>query len=73
MSDKYKYKSGPDVNKITCPFCHAPWSDENMHFWDLDAADQCESGRFGPETVSISIECDKCGKLMYRKEGRELR
>lgn len=62
-----------EVSFIRCPFCNAPWSEQNMKFWDLDAADECESGRFGPETVSISMTCHACNRLMYRKEGRELR
>jgi hypothetical protein len=62
-----------DVSFIICPFCSAPWSEENMNFWDLDAGDECESGRFGPETVSIEIVCHSCKRLMYRKEGRKLR
>lgn len=59
--------------KITCPFCHAPWSDENMRAYDLDAGDHCESGRFYAECCTVEIHCAKCKRLMYRKEGFELR
>lgn len=62
-----------DISAITCPFCHAPWSAENIHAYDLDAGDHCDSGRFYTECCTISIVCHKCKKLMYRKEGFELR
>lgn len=52
-----------------CCFCSAPWSDENLHVWDVDSADQCESGRFEPPTYSVSIKCHECKREMYRKEG----
>jgi hypothetical protein len=58
--------------KILCPFCSAPWSDDNIRTYNLDAADQCESGRFGPETVDIVIACHACSRPMYSKEGFEL-
>jgi hypothetical protein len=58
--------------KILCPFCSAEWNDENIKTYNLDAADQCESGRFGPETCDIVITCHSCGKEMYRKEGFEM-
>lgn len=57
------------ISDITCPFCHAPWSEENVKVWDVDSADQCESGRFEPPTYSISIKCHSCKREMYRKEG----
>lgn len=59
--------------KIVCPFCKAPWSDENMIVYNLDAGDQCDSGRFYPETCTISIKCHSCGREMYRKEGFGIR
>ena len=48
-----------------CIWCSAPWSDENVKVYDFDAADQCESGRFGPEEVTVSIVCHACNRLMY--------
>lgn len=56
-----------------CPFCSAPWGDKAVEAFDLDAADHCQSGRFGPETCTISIFCEACDREMYRKEGFELR
>lgn len=59
--------------RILCPFCGAPWSDTNLRFYDLDCADECSSGRFGPETATVQIVCHACDRLMYEKEGQELR
>ena len=53
--------------KPKCIWCSAPWSDENVRIYDIDAADHCESGRFGPETACVSIGCHACGREMYRK------
>jgi hypothetical protein len=61
-------KPAPNVGPI-CPFCSAHWSEENVHVWDVDSADQCDSGRFEPATYNISISCHSCGREMYRKEG----
>jgi hypothetical protein len=60
------------VSYILCPWCNAPWSDDNMQLYDLDAGDQCDSGRFGPESVSIKITCHACHRLMYQKDGVEV-
>jgi hypothetical protein len=57
------------ISKILCPFCSAPWSEENIRVWNIDSADQCDSGRYDPPTYSISISCHACGREMYRKEG----
>lgn len=57
------------LSKILCPFCSTPWSEENIYVWDVDSADQCDSGRFEPPTYSISIKCHSCKREMYRKEG----
>lgn len=61
------------VAAITCPFCHAPWSDDNLHLYDLDAGDHCDSGRFWAESVSVKIVCHACKRLMYQKDGVECR
>lgn len=58
-----------DLPKVLCPFCGTPWSAENIRVFDVDSADQCESGRFEPPTYSISITCHSCEREMYRKEG----
>lgn len=58
-----------EIGKILCPFCSTPWSEENIYVWNVDSADQCDSGRFEPPTYSISISCHSCKREMYRKEG----
>lgn len=55
----------------SCPFCHAPWSDSNVHLYDLDAGDHCNSGRYYAECCTVRIECHACEREMYRKEGVE--
>jgi hypothetical protein len=57
------------TSHILCPFCSAPWSDENVCLYDLDAGDHCESGRFYAECCTVSIVCHACEREMYRKEG----
>ncbi len=61
-----------DISKILCPFCSAPWSEDNIKLFDLDAGDHCTSGRFYAECCTIKITCHKCEKLMYEKEGKEI-
>lgn len=60
MDDKQKFAP-------KCVWCNAEWSDENVKVYDFDAADECESGRFGPEEVSVAIVCHACNRLMYSK------
>ena len=67
MDDKEDFKC-----EITCPYCHAPWSENNVRLYELDAGDHCQSGRFYKECCTIDITCHSCGKLMYRKEGQDL-
>ena len=62
-----------EIKPILCPYCSAPWSEGNLRAYDLDAGDHCESGRFYAETVTIQIVCHACDRLMYEKEGFELR
>ena len=45
---------------LGCPHCGEPLTCDSFNLYDLDAADQCEDGRFGPETVSIQIFCRSC-------------
>jgi hypothetical protein len=54
-----------------CIWCSAPWSDENVKAYDLDAGDHCQLGRFFPESVTIAIVCHACQRLMYEKTGVE--
>ena len=58
-----------DVAHIKCVFCSAPWSDENLMVYNIDAGDHCDSGRFYSETVSVQIRCHKCKRVMYQKDG----
>jgi hypothetical protein len=53
-----------------CPFCSKPWGDEAVKLFDLDAGDQCDSGRWDDDNCTVSITCQECGKEMYRKEGK---
>ncbi len=55
--------------EIVCPFCKSPWSDKNIHLYDLDAGDHCDSGRYYSENCTVSIICHSCKREMYRKEG----
>lgn len=73
MPDPTMKDAEGDISKILCPFCSAAWSPENIHAYDLDAGDHCESGRFYAECCTISIVCHACNRLMYRKEGFVLR
>jgi hypothetical protein len=61
-----------NLSKILCVFCSAPWDESNIRLYDLDAADQCASGRFDAENCTVSIVCHACGREMYRKEGFEI-
>ena len=54
-----------------CIWCDAPWSDDNVRLSDVDGADQCEDGRFGPETATVIIVCHTCRREMWRKDNIE--
>lgn len=56
-----------------CVFCNAPWTDEMVHVYDVDASHGEGSYDFGPEDMraTVDITCTHCGKLIYRKEYRE--
>lgn len=58
-----------NLGKVLCPFCSAPWSEENIRTGDLDAGDHCASGRFYGEQMTVDITCHECNRLIYRKEG----
>jgi hypothetical protein len=58
--------------ELSCPFCHAQWTADNVQIFDLDAGDHCDSGRFYSESCTVSIECHACKREMYRKEGARI-
>lgn len=55
-----------------CVFCSAPWTDEMIHIYDIDARHGDDSYDFGPEDqrATLDITCSSCGRLIYRKEHR---
>ncbi|MBV6487607.1 MAG: hypothetical protein GHHEDOFH_01554 [Pseudorhodoplanes sp.] len=55
-----------------CAFCNAPWTDEMIRVYDVDARHGEGSYDFGPECqrATVDIECKSCGRLIYRKEYR---
>lgn len=55
---------------IICPKCNA-LSVYDATLYDLDDADHCEDGRFGPKTCAVEITCVACKTVLYRKEGEQ--
>lgn len=57
------------VARPLCPFCSAPWDDEMIHVYDIDASHGPGSYDFGPEneTATVDITCSSCDRLIYRK------
>jgi|HubBroStandDraft_2_1064218.scaffolds.fasta_scaffold00063_36 hypothetical protein len=55
-----------------CPFCSAPWDDNMIRVYDIDASHGEGSYDFGPEAqrATIDIKCSSCKRLIYRKEYR---
>ena len=53
-----------------CVFCNAPWSDEMINVYDIDACHGEGSYDFGPENAraTVDISCSECKRLIYRKE-----
>lgn len=66
MSENSRPKFAPK-----CIWCSADWSADNIRLHDLDASDQCQSGRLDPEECTVSIVCHACNREMYRKEGAQ--
>lgn len=59
------------IEAITCPFCHAPWTEAMMRVYDISSyggCDTCGHGSTGHATLDIT--CEKCERLIYRKEYR---
>lgn len=55
-----------------CVFCNAPWTDEMIRVYDVDARHGEGSYDFGAEDqqATIDITCESCERLIYRKEYR---
>lgn len=55
-----------------CVFCSAPWTDEMIRVYDIDASHGEGSYDFGPENqrATVDIACEGCKRLIYRKEFR---
>lgn len=53
-----------------CPFCSAPWTDDMIRVFDVDAQHGYGSYDFGPEDerATVDITCTSCKRLIYRKE-----
>lgn len=55
-----------------CVFCNAPWTDDMVRCYDIDAVHGEGSYDFGPEDqrATVDIVCSSCDRLIYRKEYR---
>ncbi len=66
-----KIKEGfqPGARPI-CVFCNAPWTDDMIRVFDVDACHGEGSYYFGPENerATVDITCSSCNRLIYRKE-----
>ena len=56
-----------------CGFCNAPWTDDMIRVFDIDARHGADSYDFGPEDqqATVDITCTSCDRLIYRKEFRD--
>lgn len=56
-----------------CVFCNAPWTDEMVRVFDIDASHGEGSYDFGPENQRATVEiiCASCNRLIYRKQHSE--
>ena len=61
----------PEARPI-CVFCNAPWTDDMIQVFDIDAKHGEGSWDSGPEEqeATIDITCSSCKRLIYRKEYR---
>ena len=55
-----------------CVFCNAPWTDEMIRVFDVDAQHGDGSYDFGPQDMeaTVEIKCKSCERLIYKKEFR---
>ena len=71
MSKKYDTSKINDDWRPSCPFCHAPWTDKMIDVEAWGGGGGCSTCGFGGEpSYSIEINCSKCKRLIYKKEGR---
>ncbi|OFX01223.1 MAG: hypothetical protein A3E78_02790 [Alphaproteobacteria bacterium RIFCSPHIGHO2_12_FULL_63_12] len=56
-----------------CVFCNAPWTDDMIRVYDIDAQHGGGSYDFGPgnQQATVDITCANCKRLIYRKEFQE--
>lgn len=56
-----------------CVFCNAPWTDDMITVYDIDASRDAGSYDMGPynQQATVDITCSSCKRLIYRKEFRE--
>lgn len=52
--------------KIICPFCNKPYTAKMKQ--DLISSQGCDSCGYGSLTGTITITCDHCKKVVYKKE-----
>jgi hypothetical protein len=52
-----------------CVFCNAPWTDDMIRVYDVDASHRAGSYDVGPEDqqATVDITCTNCKRLIYRK------
>ena len=61
-----------DIGKVTCPYCHAPWTESMLKVLNVSSSGGCDSCGWGASTnATLDITCEACGKLIYRKEYHE--
>ena len=70
MSDEKIIEGFQPGARPICVFCSAPWSDEMIRVYEVDAQHGDGSYDFGANNCSatIDISCATCGRLIYRKE-----
>lgn len=61
-----------DGARPICVFCNAPWTDDMIRVFDIDASHGEGSCDFGAEDqrATVDITCTGCNRLIYRKEYR---
>jgi len=54
--------------KMLCPYCSAVFTPEMMIDY-LRISDGCDTCGYGAKTkVFVEIKCEKCNKIIYKKE-----
>lgn len=72
MSKKAEVDGFAPGARPICVFCNAPWTDDMIRVYDIDASHGEGSYDFGPEDqrATVDIICGSCDRLIYRKEFR---